>query len=149
MTAASLKGPKDVVVRYVEAVRDGDLAVVRDSFAENATWDYPGDVPLSGTWRGRDRIVDEFLGGVGGLFEPGSPVFIELTHVVAEGAAVVAEWTSRATTRDGGAYDNRCIGVFEVRDGKIVSVREYADTQHVARVLFAGVGGAPRAAATT
>jgi ketosteroid isomerase-like protein len=137
-TSGDATTPRDVVVRYVEAVRDGDAAVIRDSFADNATWDYPGNVPLSGVWRGRDRIVDDFLGGVGGLFAPGSPVAIELVNVVAEGSQVVAEWTSKATTRRGQAYDNRCIGVFDVRGGKIVSVREYADTQHVAEVLFAG-----------
>jgi len=27
-------------------------------------------------------------------------------------------------------------GIFTVRDGKIVSVREYTDTQHAAQVLF-------------
>ncbi|WP_433252293.1 nuclear transport factor 2 family protein [Streptosporangium sp. CA-135522] len=129
--------PKAVVVRYVEAVRDGDLATIRASFAEDATWDYPGDVPLSRTWRGRDAIVDDFLGGTGALLRPGTPVLIELTNVIGEGEQVVAEWRSQATTRSGGAYDNRCLGVFTVRGGEIISVREYADTQHVEHVLFA------------
>ena len=56
--------------------------------------------------------------------------------MVAEGDQVVAEWTSRATARNGGAYHNRNAGIFTVRDGKIVSVREYTDTQHAAQVLF-------------
>jgi hypothetical protein len=53
--------PKTVVIRYVEAARDGMSAVIRDSFAEDATWEYPGDLPLSGTYRGIDAIVNEFL----------------------------------------------------------------------------------------
>jgi ketosteroid isomerase-like protein len=44
--------------------------------------------------------------------------------------------TSRAAARNGGAYRNRNAGIFTVRDGKIVSVREYTDTQHVAQVLL-------------
>jgi ketosteroid isomerase-like protein len=51
---------------------------------------------------------------------------------------VAAEWTSRATSRDGIPYYNRNVGIFIVRDGKIVSVREYTDTLHVAQVLFQG-----------
>ncbi|WP_158838862.1 nuclear transport factor 2 family protein [Streptomyces sp. NRRL S-1022] len=47
-----------------------------------------------------------------------------------------AEWTSRAQTVHGGTYDNRCGGVFTVRDGRIVSVVEYTDTRHVAATLF-------------
>lgn len=127
--------PKDVVIRYVEAVRTGDLAVVRDSFAADATWEYPGETPWSKVWAGRDAIVDDFLGGAGARFVPGSMV-IALVNVLADGDQVVAEWTSDAVTVDGAEYHNRCLGVFGVRGGRIVSVREYADTQHTARVLF-------------
>ena len=129
--------PKTVVVRYVEAVRDGDLALIRDSFAEDASWTYLGDVPVLGrVWRGRDTIVDEFLGGAGALFAPGTGAEVELVNAFAEGEQVLAEWTSKATARNGAVYDNRCAGIFTVRDGRIVSVREYADTLHVVRSLF-------------
>ncbi|WP_205446947.1 nuclear transport factor 2 family protein [Candidatus Frankia alpina] len=125
-----------VVVRYVKAVRDGDAAMIRDSFAADAAWYYPGSLPISGEWRGRDRIVDDFLGGMAGRLQAGAPLLIELTDVIAEGPRVVATWTSRGTAANGEPYDNRCLGIFEVRDGRISSVREYADTDHVARVLF-------------
>ncbi|WP_242910634.1 nuclear transport factor 2 family protein [Actinomadura terrae] len=127
--------PRTVVVRYVEAVRDGDAEVVRASFAEDATWHYPGDLPISKVWRGRDAIVDEFLGGMEPLLVPGT-LEIELVGTTAEGDRVVAEWTSRARTVHGAAYDNRCAGVFTVRDGRIASVVEYTDTRHAATVLF-------------
>ena len=50
-TTDTTTGPAAVVVRYIDAVRDGDLDGVRGSFAPDATWEYPGDLPLSGTWR--------------------------------------------------------------------------------------------------
>jgi uncharacterized protein len=129
--------PKSVVVRYIEAARDGMSAVIRDSFATDATWEYPGNLPLSGTYRGIDAIVDTFLAGAGDLMAPGTSVSLELVSVIAEGDTVAAEWTSRATSRTGAAYRNRNVGIFTVRDGKIVSVREYTDTLHVAQALFA------------
>lgn len=128
--------PASVVVRYIDAVRDGDLDAVRGMFAPDATWDYPGDLPLSGTWRGPDAIVDDFLGGVRTPLQPGAPLGLELTSVVSQGAEVVAEWTSRAIARSGAAYHNRNIAVFTVRDEKIAALREYTDTQHVEHVLF-------------
>lgn len=129
--------PKDVVVRYVQAVADGDLDTITESFAEDATWTYPGDVPLTGTWTGRETIINDFLGGAtGGLFRPEATPTIELVNMVAEGEQVVAEWTARGIAKTGKVYDNRCLGVFTVRDGTITSVREYTDTQHVERVLF-------------
>ncbi|MGH3178215.1 MAG: nuclear transport factor 2 family protein, partial [Streptosporangiaceae bacterium] len=85
--------PAAVVTRYIHAVRDRDSGAIRDSFAEDAIWDYPGDLPLSGTWRGRDTIVDDFLGSVGTALEPGSAVALEVTSVLSAGDQVVAEWT--------------------------------------------------------
>jgi len=82
--------PAAAVIRYIDAVRDGDVEAIRGAFAEDATWDYPGDLPLSGTWRGRDAIVGDFLGGVGTLLQPDAPLALELTNVISDGAQVVA-----------------------------------------------------------
>ncbi len=129
--------PKDVVIRYVQAVADGDLDTIVASFTEDATWTYPGDVPLTGTWTGRDTIINDFLGGAtGGLFAADGAPTVELTNVLADGDQVVAEWTAKGVAKTGKIYDNTCLGVFTVRDGKIAAVREYTDTQHVERVLF-------------
>jgi ketosteroid isomerase-like protein len=57
MTAA--EDPAIVVTRYIDAVRDADARTIRDSFADDATWEYPGDLPLSGTWLGRDAIIND------------------------------------------------------------------------------------------
>ncbi|GCD99417.1 nuclear transport factor 2 family protein [Embleya hyalina] len=127
--------PKTVVTRYVEAVADGDLPTIRASFAEDATWTYPGELPISRTWVGRDTIIEDFLGDVGALLRP-ETVRIRLTSIHADGDIVFAEWTSDAVTVGGVEYHNRCLGIFEVADGRITSVREYADTGHTARVLF-------------
>ena len=134
---STILDPKAVVVRYVEAVRDGDAQTILDSFAEDATWLYPGSLPISGLWEGRDAIINDFLGGMGAYLDPSSPVVIELIDAFADGEQVLAEWTSKATAANGSAYDNRCLGVFTVRDGRITSVREFTDTAHVAATLFA------------
>ncbi|MGW7254776.1 nuclear transport factor 2 family protein [Streptomyces sp. NPDC054834] len=133
MTSAT--DPRAVVIRYVEAVRDGAADVIHDSFAADATWHYPGSLPISKVWHGRDEIIDEFLGSMGEVFVPGT-LEIELVGTIAEGERVVAEWTAKAETVYGGTYDNRCLGIYTVRDGKIASVVEYADTQHVAATLL-------------
>src|SRR4051794_24363435 len=121
--------PKNVVVRYIEAVRHGDAETIRDSFAEDATWLLRGDLPIAGLWTGRDTIINDFLGAAAVYLLPGSAPEVKATHVIAEGDQVVAEWTSRATTRFGAPYENHCLGVFTVRDGRITSVREYMDTR--------------------
>ncbi|MFD0278140.1 nuclear transport factor 2 family protein [Kitasatospora sp. NPDC127111] len=133
--------PRTVVERYVTAVAEGDLATAVASFAEDATWEYPGDLPLSRVWRGRKAIAEDFLGSVGSLFAPDAVLEVTLTGLLADGPQVVAEWTARGTAANGSAYRNRCLGVFTVENGLITSVREYLDTQHAARTLFAPAAG--------
>ena len=52
---------KQVVQRYVTAVAAGDERAIRDALAEDATWWLGGDLPISGTWNGREAIMGEFL----------------------------------------------------------------------------------------
>ncbi len=127
---------RTVVRAYVEAVEAGDTARIRDLFADDATWRIDaGDLPISGTWEGRDAIIDEFLGTAMSHYEPGS-VSLEITAMIAEGDRVALQWTSRAHTPSGAPYENDCLGVFTVRDGRIQSVREYMDTLYAAETAF-------------
>ena len=128
---------KAVLTRYVAAVTAGDEDTIRELFDENATWRLDaGDLPTSGTWTGREQIMTEFLGVAMSHYEPGS-VELGITAMIAERDQVVLQWTSRARTRDGRAYENGCIGVFTVRDEKIQAVREYMDTLYAATMFEA------------
>ena len=125
-----------VVSDYVAALQKGDIDTLRASFTADATWWLSGDLPVSGTWTGPDEILDSFLAAMLARLDATKPVTQELKGLVADGDTVVAEWTSRATTRAGGSYENDYAVVFVVRDGKIAAVREYFDTAYAQRVLF-------------
>jgi ketosteroid isomerase-like protein len=125
---------RETIERYVQALQRGDDRVITDSFAEHATWSLAGRLPLSGVWQGRDAILNEFLGQVGTLFEPGS-VTLEVTSLTADDDRVALEWTSRARTTSGEPYENRCAAVFTLADGRITTVREYMDTDYAYRAF--------------
>jgi uncharacterized protein len=127
--------PKAVVERYLAAVQAGDERAVRELLAPAATWHLRGDLPFAGFWQGRDAILGEFLTTALGYYEPDS-MHLEPTGVVVEGDRVVLEWVSRARTRAGEPYENFCIAVFTVREGRIQAVREYMDTLYAHRVAF-------------
>jgi ketosteroid isomerase-like protein len=129
---------ESIIRKYVAALQAGDTDMIRKSFAEDATWTIrAGRLPISGTWTGRDAIIDEFLAEAMAHYEPGS-ISLEITGMIAEGDRVVLEWTSRARTREGRTYENGCIGVFTISAGKIQRVREYMDTLYASEVAFAG-----------
>jgi uncharacterized protein len=122
------RGQQDDSRPIRRALQSGDEQAIRSFFAEGATWTLrAADTPISGTWTGREAIIDGFFATAMAHREPGS-VRIEVTAMIAEQDQVVLQWTSRARMSDGEPYENDCIGVFTVRDGKIQAVREYMDT---------------------
>jgi len=52
-----------------------------------------------------------------------------------DGESVVIEALTDGETTDGVRYDNPTVYIFETRDGLIVSLREYGDTQLAAQVF--------------
>lgn len=136
---------KTVAQRYVAAAQAGDEHAIRELFAQDATWTLAGELPISGVWKGRDAIIDEFLATAMSHYEPDS-ISLEITGMIAEHEQVVLQWTSRARTRDGRPYENGCIGVFTIRKGKIQDVREYMDTLYAHNVAFSNDDVTPRPA---
>lgn len=127
--------PRAVLEAYLDALTEGDLEAIANSFAEDATWTIHGTLPLAGTKKGRAAIM-EFLVGAGSLYRPGTQSFT-FGEITAEGDRAVLEWQVRGiASATGLAYDNAYCGVFVIRDGHIAEVREYLDTLHAGDVLF-------------
>lgn len=135
MSHATTIQSKTVVKDYVSALQRGDADAIRDSFAEDAEWWLAGDLPLSGTWKGRDIIVDDFLTRAMNSYEPDSVSF-EVTHLFAEDDHVAMEWITRGLSSAGKPYENHYYGLLEIHGDKIKSVREYLASAKAAHALF-------------
>ncbi|WP_411128230.1 nuclear transport factor 2 family protein [Streptomyces sp. x-19] len=130
-------GPKDVVQRYFAALAAGDQDAIRDSWAEDGSCWYGGDLPISGTWQGRDQVINGFLATAFAHLDPDREVGVRVTNVFGEGEQVLVEWDSWATGKTGRPYEQKNTAIFTVRGGRIADMREYADTQHWERALVA------------
>ncbi len=62
-------------------------------------------------------------------------VSIDLIRCINEGDTVVVEGLTEGVTADGTHYDSPFVCIFETSEGQIVSMREYSDTQSLARVF--------------
>jgi uncharacterized protein len=62
-------------------------------------------------------------------------VNIDLLRCLNEGETVVVEGEVEGIAADGTRYDSPFVCIFETRDGLIVSLREYSDTQSLAKVF--------------
>ncbi|MGP3966786.1 nuclear transport factor 2 family protein [Streptomyces sp. 6N223] len=130
---------RSVVLRYLGALRERDLATLAEVLAPDAAYRIPGDHPVAGVWTGPQEISEKFFAPMAERFDPGAEYAVDVAHVVAEGSEVVVECVTRGTTVDGAPYRADISAHFTVTDGRITSMREFFDTQYFARTLF-GVG---------
>lgn len=132
--------------RFLEAAGRGDIDTIVALLSEDATWWVPrpfgeriasaagGRFPAEGPVRGRTAILTEFVGPVQALLVPGSQR-LRIDEVIGDGAKVVVLMHVDADIVAGGTYTNDFSVFFEVRDGRIVAVREYLDTLYAIEKL--------------
>jgi ketosteroid isomerase-like protein len=121
------------------AVALGMLACMNDQDYERLWNEYLTDestwtLIAKGSEPMRGRVIPEFFAGGGAIFEAGAPT-IEVTGVTAEGERVAIEGTGHGRLRNGRDYDNNYHFLIVVRDGRVLSIREYMDSEHVAEVF--------------
>ena len=127
---------EQVVIDFFRTLNTGDLEAIRGTLHADATWQPMVEgVPGAGIHGPRDKIVDEFLGPVRGLFVPGDPKN-EIDRLVSGGDTVMCETRGKGKLLDGRDYNNRYAWSIDVRDGKIFAIREYMDSNYVATLFW-------------
>ena len=95
-----------------------------------------GDTPVSGTYRGRKAIQEDFLGRLFQQIDHEAGIGMEMVELIAEGDKVVAR-TRGTIAGKYGPYNNTYCHVFIIRDGKIVENIEHLDTALIETALYA------------
>jgi ketosteroid isomerase-like protein len=97
--------------------------------AEDASWTVIGNCPISGTYVGRSRLIEDALKPQRAkLAGPPTPTVINL---IAEGDTVVIQWVGKGITRNGQPYHNSYCYVVQVENGRILRGTAYLDTELV------------------
>ena len=120
-----------IVKDFFAAIGRGDMQAVRALSAEDIEWIIPGeDWPLAGTHRGHVGLADLFQMHS----EKVETSFLEAREFVAQGERVLvvgfARGKIKATNR---TWEDHWIFAITVRNGKLTNIREYIDTQALAR----------------
>jgi ketosteroid isomerase-like protein len=124
---------KHVVLDFYEAGARGDMDACFALLDDDITWTNIGNTKFSGTYSGKQALVEELLGPLFGQLKAGIASTIE--RLTAEDDVVVAQTAGTAETHDGTAYNNTYCQVIRIRDGKIAEVKEYFDTALVDAVF--------------
>ena len=118
---------KQVVRRFYDAAARGDMDACFAVLADDVKWTNIGTTKFSGTYTGKQAVLEQLLGPLFAQLKAG--IFPTIENLIAEADAVVAQTTGTAETHDGVPYNNSYCQVMRIRQGKIVEVKEYFDTQ--------------------
>ena len=126
---------KHVVLSFFENLSGGKVDAALALMGDSATWwvaGKPDKFALAGT-KTKTQFA-ELLNGIGAAMPKGLRVTPK--GLTAEGDRVAVEAESYGETASGKIYNNLYHFLFEIRDSKIQSVREYLDTMHAQEVLL-------------
>jgi uncharacterized protein len=122
---------KELVQRFMAAFSAGEMATALAMMDDEATWWVAGSMPISGTYT--KEAFAKLLAGIGDAVT--GPIVLTPKEFTAEGNRVAVETESLTHTKTGRTYNNFYHFLFEIRDGKILRVKEYLDTMHTYAVF--------------
>ena len=120
---------KRIIQDAFTAWANGDGMAFFNLLADTATWTVMGSCPISGTYVGRQRLVEDALTPQREkLAGPPTPTVLNL---IAEGDTVVIQWVGKGTTKTGRPYNNSYCYVVQMDNGRIIRGTAYLDTELV------------------
>lgn len=125
---------KAVVQRFFEAMSSGDVDTIVNTYADDGCVQTMGNTLISGT--NSKENIKKFASSIYDVFPNGLAFTID--SMVAEGDKVAVEARSEGEHISGQTYGNEYHFVFELKDGKLLKLKEYMDTELVTDVLCGG-----------
>jgi ketosteroid isomerase-like protein len=131
---SEIESNKELVSRFFEVLNAGDISGLVNIYADEGSCQTMGETLISGVMS-REQIA-QTAGGVFDVFPEG--LKFKVLGMVAEGDKVAVEAMSEGEHISGQTYNNEYHFLFEFRDGKLLKLKEYMDTEHVTDVLCGG-----------
>lgn len=127
MTTQTSETNKQIVLQAYAALKAGDVPSYFATMSEDVTVTYYGNHLFSRTFNGKADIMENFVPPLLDRLE--GPIKITVSNAIAEGDQVFVEAQGESRTKDGRDYNNLYGIVLKLKDGKIVAIREYMDTE--------------------
>ena len=125
---------KAIVKNFFHALNNGDIDTVVNTYADEGCVQTMGNTLISGVF-GKQQIADT-AGGIFDVFPKG--LRFDIQAMTAEGDRVAVEATSEGEHVSGQTYSNEYHFLFEFKNGKLLRLKEYMDTEMVTDVLCGG-----------
>ncbi len=114
-----------------------DLKTFQAIQADDVVYNISGHSPISGCFRGKNRLMEDILPLVFGKINPEGFEFSKKWKCVCQsGDTAVCLMEADGLASNGVRYDQRYVHIFKFADGKIVGVSEFFDTALADKALF-------------
>ena len=117
---------KQTVENMFAAISKGDGAGYLSGLADDVEFKIEGTTKFSGTFRGKQQVVERLLQPLMAELEGGLAIAVD--RIYADGDTVIVQAHGKSTTKRGKPYNNSYCQVFRVEGGKVKSIVEYLDT---------------------
>jgi uncharacterized protein len=133
-TMSEIERNKKLSLDFIDAIGRNDVAAIVATYADDGRVTTMGNTLISGTFTkaqiaaAADQVLDMFPEGLK----------FTVHTVTAEGDRVAVEAESLGRHASGKTYNNKYHFLMHWRDGKLVQLKEYMDTEHLSDVLCGG-----------
>jgi uncharacterized protein len=107
----------------------GNGEALLDALDDKVQWTIIGTTSLSKTYDGKQDVIEGLLAPFGVAID--GHIQITPENYIAEGDYVALQGRGESRTKSGVDYNNSYCWVYKFRNGKIVSIVEYLDTELV------------------
>ena len=122
---------KEIAIKFFEALSSGTETYLDFYNDDSIIWT-AGDNAIGGT-RSKKEIID-FAQGILATFPKG--ISFNITGITAENERVAVEVSGESTHASGEKYNNKYHFLLKIKNGKILELKEYMDTQLAAKILL-------------
>lgn len=128
---STIKENKEIAIKFFEALSSGSETYLDFYNDDSIIWT-AGNNAIGGT-RTKKEIID-FAQGILAAFPTG--ITFNITGMTAENERVAVEVSGEAIHASGEAYNNKYHFLLTIKNGKIIELKEYMDTQLAAKILL-------------
>ena len=128
---STTKENKEIAIKFFEALSSGSESYLDFYNDDSIIWT-AGNNAIGGT-RTKKEIID-FAQGILAAFPTG--ITFNITGMTAENERVAVEVSGEAMHASGDAYNNKYHFLLTIKNGKIIELKEYMDTQLAAKILL-------------
>ncbi len=107
----------------------GNAEAFLGSIADDVRYTIIGTTKYSGTFNGKQELINNLLGPLTAQLEGG--IAVTPDNLIADGDYVAMQAHGKAQSKNGRSYNNTYCHVFRIVNGKVHEVTEYLDTELV------------------